>query len=91
MGRFCWCFPDYDESLWNRPPCDFQPFERFFGLWRADGSLKPMGQVVRAFIRSKPKVQTPEKTVTLAMSADEYYRDPWNIQKGLYEKFGKVI
>lgn len=90
LGAFCWCFPDYDASLWNRPPCDYQPFERFFGLWRADGSLKPMGQVVRDFIKMQPRVQPPQKTVKLPMSADAYYRDPWNIQKGLYEAFGKV-
>jgi endo-1,4-beta-mannosidase len=90
LGAFCWCFPDYDPSIWDRPPCDFQPFERFFGLWRPDGSLKPAGQVVRDFARSRPRVQPAQKTVTLAASVDEYYRDPWNIQKKLYETFGEV-
>ena len=90
LGAFCWCFPDYDQSLWSRPPCDFQPFERFFGLWRPDGSLKPMGQVVRDFAAQMPQVRQAQKTVNLPCSADEYYRDPWNIQKGLYETFGTV-
>ena len=40
LGAFCWCFPDYHESLWDRPPCDFQAHERCFGLWRPDGSLR---------------------------------------------------
>ena len=90
LGAFCWCSPDYHESLWNEPPCDFQPFERFFGLWRPDGSLKPMGQAVKDFARQSPRVQKPEKTVLLGVSADDYYRDPWNIQKGLYEQFGEI-
>lgn len=90
MGAFSWCFPDYDEKIWNRPPCDFQPFERFFGLWRPDGSLKPAGQAVKAFAERRPRVRSPEKTVTLPVTPDAYYRDPWNIQKGLYEQFGEV-
>ena len=36
----------------------------------ADGSLKPMGKVVADFARQHPKVQAPEKTVTLPVSAD---------------------
>ena len=48
-ARSAWCFPDYHESLWGKPPCDFQAHERFFGLWRPDGSLKPMGQAVARF------------------------------------------
>ena len=90
MGAFCWCFPDYDQSIWDRPPCDFQPFERFFGLWRPDGSLKPAGQAVKDFAARRPRVQVPVKTVTLPATPDAYYRDPWNIQNGLYEAFGEV-
>jgi endo-1,4-beta-mannosidase len=41
LGAFAWCFSDYDPSLWNEPPCDLQVHERFFGLLRPDGSLKP--------------------------------------------------
>lgn len=90
LGAFAWCFPDYDKSLWNKPPCDFQAFERFFGLWRPDGSLKPMGKVVADFARAKPTVQAPEKTVTLPVSADDYYCDPSSYQKPLYEQFGSL-
>ena len=90
IGAFCWCFPDYDPAIWDRPPCDLQPFERFFGLWRADGSLKPAGQVVRDFIRTKPTVRAAEKAVVLPVTPDEYYRDPWNIQKRLYAEFGEA-
>jgi endo-1,4-beta-mannosidase len=90
LGAFAWCFPDYDPKLWDRPPCDLQPFERFFGLWRADGSLKPMGKVVADFIRSGPKVRQAERTVPLPVPADEYYRDPWKHLRAMYERFGTL-
>ena len=85
-----WCFADYDRRLWSRPPCDFVIHERSFGLFRADGSLKPMGKSVADFAKSKPKVQSPEKTVTLPVSNDEYYRDPSRFLRPLYEEFGAL-
>ncbi|HWE04060.1 MAG TPA: hypothetical protein VG326_16765 [Tepidisphaeraceae bacterium] len=90
LGAFCWCFPDYDSSLWNRPPCDLQLYERFFGLWRADGSLKPMGKAVGDFIKTGPRVQEAERTVTLAVSADAFYKDPAAYNRMMYERFGKM-
>lgn len=90
LGAFAWCFPDYDPKLWDRPPCDLQPFERFFGLYRADGSLKPMGKVVADFARSAPKVRPAERAVPLPVPADEYYRDPGKHLRGMYERFGTL-
>jgi hypothetical protein len=90
LGAFCWCFPDYDPTLWDRPPCDLQPFERFFGLFRPDGSIKPMGRVVRDFARSSPRVRPAERTVPLPVPADEYYRDPWKHLRAMYERFGTL-
>ena len=29
IGAMVWCFADYHESLWGRPPCDHQRHERF--------------------------------------------------------------
>ena len=40
-GAMLWCFADYVTEIWDRPPLDHAPHERFFGLWRADGSPKP--------------------------------------------------
>jgi endo-1,4-beta-mannosidase len=90
FGAFAWCFPDYHERLWDRPPCDFQEHERFFGLWRPDGSLKPMGKAVERFAKSRPTVREAEKTVQLPVSADEYYREPGRYTKPLYEEFGTM-
>jgi len=91
LGAFAWCFPDYHQSLWDRPPCDFQAFERFFGLFRPDGSIKPMGKVVSDFAKSKPTVApSAEKAVPLPVPPDEYYRDPWKHLRGMYERFGAM-
>ena len=90
LGAFCWCFPDYDPSLWGKPPCDFQHYERFFGLWRPNGSLKPMGKAVGEFIKTRPTVRAAERQVVLPVSADEFYLNPWQYNGGMYEQFGRL-
>ena len=87
LGAFLWCFADYHPSLWGRPPCDLQPHERFFGLVRPDGSLKPSASVVRDFAKTRPVVQPPEQVVDLQVSAAEYYRDPGAFLPGLFARF----
>jgi endo-1,4-beta-mannosidase len=48
-GAMLWCYADYAENLWGRPPLDHAVHERSFGLWRADGTPKPALARVRAF------------------------------------------
>ena len=77
LGAFCWCFPDYDKSLWDRPPCDLQLYERFFGLWRADGSLQSQwGRQWAILSRARPLVRAAERIVELPVGADEFYKNP---------------
>lgn len=45
-GALAWCYGDYSPSLWNKPPLDNITHERYFGLFRHDGTPK---QAVRAF------------------------------------------
>jgi hypothetical protein len=87
IGAFAWCFGDYAEDLWDRPPCDLQKHERFFGLYRADGSLKPMGKVVRDFAASGPQVGVPDRPFVLPISPDDFYADPERHLPELYAKF----
>jgi endo-1,4-beta-mannosidase len=87
IGAFAWCFGDYVEELWDRPPCDLQKHERFFGLYRADGTLKPMGRVVRDFAASGPTVQEPERSLELGLTPDEFYADPERHLPGLYARY----
>ena len=88
LGAFVWCFADYDEALWDRPPCDLQVHERFFGLIRPDGSLKPSAEVIRRFAARQPVVQLPERLVDLPDSAESYYADPVKAMEDLYRRFG---
>jgi endo-1,4-beta-mannosidase len=90
LGGFAWCFADYDRSLWDLPPCNYWVHERFFGLYRADGSLKPMGQAVKDFALSHPRVGPNQRPVALDVSADEYYANPQPHLKRLYEQFGTL-
>jgi endo-1,4-beta-mannosidase len=87
IGAYAWCFGDYAKSLWDRPPCDLQRHERFFGLYRADGTLKPMGAVLRDFAASGPRVREPALRLELPMSADAFYADPERHLPGLYAQY----
>ncbi|MGI9586256.1 MAG: glycoside hydrolase 5 family protein, partial [Acidimicrobiia bacterium] len=88
-GALLWCFADYAEELWERPPCDEAgaKHERHFGLVRPDGSLKPHAQAVRQFNATFPHVQPAERSVTLDISPDEYYRDPLHHARRLYQEY----
>ncbi|GIU81400.1 MAG: hypothetical protein D6687_10820 [Acidobacteria bacterium] len=33
IGAMLWCYSDYSENLWNKPPFDEAVHERYFGLW----------------------------------------------------------
>ena len=88
-GSVFWCFADYDESLWNKPPCDPHgaKHERHFGLVRPDGSLKPHAEVIRKFAETNPTVQAAIRTVTLDISPDEYYEKPDFHAQRLYQDY----
>lgn len=86
-GAMLWCYADYAPELYDRPPCDEARHERFFGLVRPDGSLKPHAEVIKAFAAAKPTVQPAQKLVELDVSAEEYYQAPLDHAKRLYRNF----
>ena len=86
-GALLWCFADYHESTWDRPPCDTKLHERFFGLVRPDGTLKPHAEVVRRFIAGGPRIAEPEPRARIKIDGDRFYSDPAAILPGLYEAF----
>lgn len=88
-GSVFWCFADYDESLWNKPPCDPNgaKHERHFGLVRPDGSLKPHAEVIWKFAETNPTVQEASRIVTLDISTDEYYENPNFHAQRLYQDY----
>ncbi|MEA2623807.1 MAG: hypothetical protein QOH61_2717 [Chloroflexota bacterium] len=87
VGAMPWCFADYDPSLWRRPPLDHAWHERSFGLIRADGSLKPHAEALRAFAATNPQVREPSARARLDVSGAEYYEDPKRTLIDLYRRF----
>lgn len=75
IGALVWCFADYHPSLWEQPPCKESRHERFFGLVRPDGSLKPHAKVISDFAATQPMVIDAKKTINLTYSGSEYYKN----------------
>ncbi len=86
-GGLIWCFADYVPGLYDRPPCEESWHERFFGLVRPDGSIKPHAQVIRRFADSNPLVQPARRRVTLDLTPEEYYRDPMRNAQRAYTAY----
>ena len=86
-GAMVWCYADYHESLWDRPPCDVQRHERHFGLVRPDGSLKPHAAVLRDFIASGPLIGEPSARARIEVDGAAYYADPAAALPPLFEAF----
>ena len=87
LGAVVWCYADYVPELYGRPPCDESWHERFFGLVRPDGSLKPHAEVIKRFAASKPVVQPATRRVDLDVTAEAYYADPLAQARRLYRIF----
>lgn len=85
-GAMTWCFADYIPQLWDKPPCEEARHERFFGLVRPDGSLKPHAEVFKRFAATNPTVQPAQRTVQLDITPEEYYRDPLRHAVRLYRE-----
>ena len=86
-GAMLWCYADYIPDLWERPPCKESKHERFFGLVRPDGSLKPHAEAIRRFAETQPAVQPARRPVTLDISPEAYYQNPLKHAKRLYKTF----
>ncbi len=86
-GAVLWCFADYVPTLWDTPPCLEAHHERFFGLVRPDGSLKPHAEVIRDFAASRPIVKPARRRVTLDITPEAYYGAPVYHARRLYEEF----
>ena len=87
MGAMPWCFADYDETLWKRPPYDENWHERFFGLVRPDGSLKPHAKILQNFAASNPMVKPAKRVIKLPYTAADYYENTLEKFVNLYEQW----
>jgi len=86
-GAMLWCYADYAPELWSLPPCQNYQHERWFGLVRPDGSLKPHAKVIQEFAKSKPQVKPIPEYAKLSINPDEYYKDPRGHLVDLYQKY----
>ncbi len=91
LGALVWCFADYAAELYDRPPCDQAYHERFFGLVRPDGTLKPHAELLKRFAATEPKVQPLRPWIKLGMTAQEFYQAPEQNTKRLYRQFLQTI
>jgi endo-1,4-beta-mannosidase len=86
-GAMLWCYADYIPELWNKPPCDNAIHERFFGLVRPDGSLKPHAKVIQEFAKTNPQVKPIPDYAKITINPDEFYKEPLGYLVDLYAKY----
>ena len=91
IGALTWCFADYHPDLWNRPPYTESWHERYFGLVRSDGSLKPHAKIISDFAAKNPVVKPATKTITLPYKDSEYYENTLEKILVLYQQWNGVI
>jgi endo-1,4-beta-mannosidase len=88
-GAMLWCYADYIPELWDLPPCQNAQHERWFGLVRPDGSLKPHVKVIQDFAKTNPKVKPIPEYAKLEVDPDEFYKEPLRHLVGLYDEYLK--
>ncbi len=68
-------------------PARTQWHERFFGLVRPDGSLKPHAKVIQEFAKTNPQVKPIPDYARLTVDPDEFYAEPLPHLANLYEQY----
>ena len=86
-GAMLWCYADYIPELWDVPPCQNSQHERFFGLVRPNGSLKPHAKVIQEFAKTNPQVLPIPEYAKLTVDAEEFYKEPLPHLVDLYQKY----
>ncbi len=86
LGTMLWCYADYGEALWSRPPLDEAAHERWFGLWGADGSPKPAVEEIHSF-EGLPRAPPQRDLAWIDVDPDEFYTLPRQHLSRLYRRF----
>jgi endo-1,4-beta-mannosidase len=86
LGAMLWCYSDYPPENWDKPPLDVAPHERFFGLWRADGTPKPAARHLARYrgVTRKPAPIAPEWIDSDRMA---FYDAPLETLRHLYLRY----
>jgi endo-1,4-beta-mannosidase len=85
-GAMLWCYGDYASELWSVPPFDQAVHERYFGLWRRDGSRKPSVNVIENF-RAGEVRGIEERFDWIDIKPEEFYKAPKENLRRLYKRF----
>lgn len=96
LGAMAWCFADYQRRLWRLPPLQVNLHERYFGLFRADGSAKKAAEVWRDFQPAQLANATgqgrPEYPAWLDdMHPDRFYDQARENLIGLFNRYKKSL
>jgi endo-1,4-beta-mannosidase len=86
-GALIWCYADYVPELWTVPPCLNYYHERFFGLVRPDGSLKPHAKVIKDFAATQPKIQPIPDHAKFELDPEEFYKNPTPFLLDAYRQY----
>ena len=86
-GAMLWCYADYVPELWDLPPCQNQVHERFFGLVRPDGSLKPHAKVIQECAATRPQVKPIPSYAKFEVDPDEFYKNPLPFLLDFYRQY----
>ena len=84
-GAMLWCYADYTTDIWDEPPFDVAEHERFFGLWRADGSMKPATRHLSRY--HDVGVRAPRATDWIDIDRSRFYDAPLENLRHLYERY----
>ena len=74
-GAFGWCFADYHPTLYDKPPLQENRHERYFGLTRWDGSVKPALASLGSW-GDLPCLDLELPPWLLTEDRDRFYEDP---------------
>jgi endo-1,4-beta-mannosidase len=85
IGAMIWCYGDYAESLWKEPPLDEAVHERYFGVWRNNGSPKP---VLSKFVdlMGQP-IKKRQDAPWINIDRSEFYSAPFENLTRLYKMY----
>ena len=88
VGALVGSYSDFDQGLFDTAPLDTQIADRYRGIWRSDGSLKPHGNAIRNFAESNPVVQVPPKRrAQVDVSVSDFYESPLSHYQRLFNRF----
>jgi len=89
MGAMLWCYSDYLPAIWSDPPLDEAVHERFFGLWRAEGTPKPALSSVAEFATVERQAG-PSSFGWIDIEPEEFWEGPKKNLARLYGRYRQI-